>query len=205
MGAVSFACVTMIGDNLRHLWFGISPVSDVRSQPSGSMVVHLEVFTNRARHASPLHRCAPDKTRTACRWRSMGAVSFVCVTTIDADLRKSASSAVQYSRSTIGVDGRSPGGFYKPGDACVAPTQIYRTHRAWDGASTPVAFLCRASTTSSWRVEELFRWSSLPAGRGMRHPYKDLPLPRSVRRAGAFSWASFHSVDRHVAGVGRAE
>ena len=44
MGAVSFVCVTMIGDNLRHLWFGIPPVSDVRSQQSGSMVVHLEVF-----------------------------------------------------------------------------------------------------------------------------------------------------------------
>ncbi len=76
MGVVSFACVTMIGDNLRHLWFGIPPVSDVRSQQSGSMVVHLEVFTNWARHASPLHRYAPDKVGTACRWRFMGAVSF---------------------------------------------------------------------------------------------------------------------------------
>ena len=36
-----------------------------------------------------------------------------------------------YSRSTIVVDGRSPGGVYEPGDACVAPTQIYRTHRGW--------------------------------------------------------------------------
>ena len=87
MGSLPFVCVTMIGDNLRHLWFGIPPVSDVRSQPSGSMVVHLEVFTNRARHASPLHRCGPDKVGTACRWRSMGAVSFVCVTIIGDNLR----------------------------------------------------------------------------------------------------------------------
>ena len=35
-------CVTTIGNNLRHLWFGIPPLSDVRGQPSGSMIVHLE-------------------------------------------------------------------------------------------------------------------------------------------------------------------
>ncbi len=34
--------VITIGNNLRHLWFGIPPLSDVRGQPSGSMVVHLE-------------------------------------------------------------------------------------------------------------------------------------------------------------------
>ena len=28
----------------------------------------------------------------------------------------------------------------------LAPTQIYRTYCAWDGASPPVAFLCRAPT-----------------------------------------------------------
>ena len=67
MGAVSFACVPLkaINADLRHLRFGIPPVSNVRGQPSGSMVVHLEVFTNRARHASPLHRCAPSKAGTA--------------------------------------------------------------------------------------------------------------------------------------------
>ena len=87
MGAVSFVCVTMIGDNLRHLWFGIPPVSNVRSQQLGSMVVHLEVFTSWARHASPLHRCAPYKAGTVCRWRSLGAVSFACATMIGDNLR----------------------------------------------------------------------------------------------------------------------
>ncbi len=38
--------------------------------------------------------------------------------------RSSASPVVQYSRSTIGVDGRSPGGLYEVGEACLAPTQI---------------------------------------------------------------------------------
>ena len=85
MGAVSFACVTMKAincANLRHLWFGIPPVSNVRSQQSGSMVVHLEVFN-------------------------------------------------------------------QPGEACLAPTQIYRTCRSWDAALAPVLFLCRASSVSS--------------------------------------------------------
>ena len=36
-----------------------------------------------------------------------------------------------WSRSTIVVDGGSSGGVYAKGDACVAPTQIYRIHRAW--------------------------------------------------------------------------
>ena len=36
-----------------------------------------------------------------------------------------------WSRSTFGVDGGSRGGVYAKGDACVAPTQIYRTHGAW--------------------------------------------------------------------------
>ena len=43
-----------------------------RGRQSGSMVVHLEVFTKWARRASPLHRHAPDGSGPACRWRSMG-------------------------------------------------------------------------------------------------------------------------------------
>ena len=35
---------------------------------------------------------------------------------------------VQYSRLTIGAESRSPGDLYKPGDACVAPTQICPRH-----------------------------------------------------------------------------
>ena len=64
------------GVNLCNLRFGIACVRSIRGQPSGSMVVHLEIFTTWARHTSPLPRYAPDKTGTACRWRSMGIVSF---------------------------------------------------------------------------------------------------------------------------------
>ncbi len=69
-------------------------------------------------------------------WFKPGAVAFVCAAmTIGDHLGKSAvrhSPCPGYSRSTIGVDGRSPGGLYILGDACVAPTQIYRPHRGWD-------------------------------------------------------------------------
>ena len=46
------------------------------------MVVHLEVFTNRATHALPRHRYAPDWTGRACRGVFMGAVPLVGVTVI---------------------------------------------------------------------------------------------------------------------------
>ena len=48
-------------------------------QQSGSPDVHLEVLTNRATRASPLHRYAPGKTGRACRGRFMAADLFVCV------------------------------------------------------------------------------------------------------------------------------
>ena len=77
-GRRSRSPLRIIGVNLCNLRFGIACVRSIRGQPSGSMLVHLEIFTTWARHASPLHRYAPDKTGTACRWRSMGIVSFVC-------------------------------------------------------------------------------------------------------------------------------
>ena len=97
-------------------------LSDGRSQQSGSVVVNLEVLTNRARHASPLHRfiepTAPGMPRRHHRDGSRNC---------------------------------SVGAVYKPGEACLAPTQIYRTHRAWDAASAPVAFFCRASSSMNLR------------------------------------------------------
>ena len=72
MGAISFARATItIGDHLRE---SASSAVDGRGQQSRSAIANLEIFTQRATHASPLHRYAPDKTGAACRWRSMGAV-----------------------------------------------------------------------------------------------------------------------------------
>ena len=92
------------------------------------MVAHLEVFTNRATRASPLHRfiepTAPGRFPLYPFRSSAGR-------------RHSVPSAVRmfavsgWSRSTFGVANRQSGGLYILGDACVAPTQIYRTHRAW--------------------------------------------------------------------------
>ena len=128
MGAVSFACVIMIA-NLRHLWFGIPPVSNIRSQPSGSMVVHLEVFTNRARHASPLHRSIEPAGAGMPRWHPF------C----------SSAGRHRYHR-----------------DATIVPLEVFTTwathasplHRSIEFTglrcrSTPVLFLCRASSVSS--------------------------------------------------------
>ena len=197
--------------NLRHLRFGIACVRSIRGQPSGSMNANLEVFTNRARHTSPLHRYAPDKTGTACRWRSMGVVSFVW-RTISAIGDKSASSVVrhspraQYSRSTIGVDGRSPGGLYNLGEACLAPAQICPRQ---DRYGVPLAFHGRRfirlrdhDRRSAVNLRHLrfafavnhrgrcsLTWRSLHPGRRTRRPYPDMPPTGPVWCAWAFQGA----------------
>ena len=116
-----------------------SPVSGIRGQHSGSMVVCLEVFTQRATQASPLHRFIEPTAPGRSHWypfrSSAGRHRH--------NLRKSANSAVRcsrcpgWSRSTFVVDGGSPGGVYEPGDACVAPTQIgpYPPGLAYRGVS----------------------------------------------------------------------
>ena len=55
--------VITIGNNLRHFWFGIPPLSDVRVYLSASMVVHPTVWTNRATHASPIRQTCPRQDR----------------------------------------------------------------------------------------------------------------------------------------------
>ena len=71
-GRRSRSPLRIVGVNLRNLQFGVPCVRSIRGRQSGSMVVHLEVFTKWARHASPLHRYAPDGSGTAWGWRSMG-------------------------------------------------------------------------------------------------------------------------------------
>ncbi len=71
---------------------------------------------------------------------------------------------VRHSRLTIGVDNRSPGGLYNLGDACVAPTRIYRPHRAWDA---PVGARSVPPDGGHWRRgQSSFRRS--PFRRGVR-------------------------------------
>ena len=90
------------------------------------MVVHLEVFTTWARHASPLHRYAPYWTGMVCVGVSgRRSRSPLCIVGVNLrNLRFGVPWVLGWSRSTIGVDGRSPGGLYEVGEACLAPTQI---------------------------------------------------------------------------------
>ena len=151
-------CVTTIGNNLRHLWFGIPPLSDVRGQQSGSMVVHLKVFTNRATHAVRYQDILYSLYRT-CFTHSGGEVTFhghgffpLCVTTIGNNLRHlwfgipplPDVRSQQSGSMIVHLEAVN-----EPGDACVAPTKIYRTHRAWNAPSAPVPFLCRALPSPS--------------------------------------------------------
>ena len=95
------------------------------------MVVHLEVFTKWARHASPLHRHAPDWTGMVCVGVSGGS-SRSPLRIIGVNLRN-LRFGVPWVRGghgqQIGVDGGSPGGLYEVGEACLAPTQ---TRPRWE-------------------------------------------------------------------------
>ena len=124
-GGSSRSPLCIVGVNLRNLQFGVPCVRSIRDQQSGSMVVHLEVFTKWARHASPLHRHAPYWTGMVCVGVS-GRRSRSPLRIIGVNLRnlRFNSLSLEHSRSTIGVDGGSPGGLYEVGEACLAPTQI---------------------------------------------------------------------------------
>ena len=117
--------VVIICANLRILRFGISWVRGGRGRQSWSMGVHLAVLTQRATHASPLHRFIESTAPGRSHWypfRSSAGRRH--------NLRKSENCAVWRSRCRGGRGRQSGsmgvhlGGVYEPGDACVAPTQI---------------------------------------------------------------------------------
>ena len=94
--------------------------------------------------------------------------------------------------------------FCELGDACVAPTQIYRTsprlgcpvgarfvpsarrHRHNLGKSALSAARSADREILAPRVEELSSWRPLRTGRRMCRPYTDMRATRPVRRAWAF-------------------
>ena len=98
---------------------------------TGRGIVPLELFTNRARHASPLHRFIEPTAPGMPRRRPLRF------------------SAGRRRHHRDGSRNCSVGAVCKPGEACLAPTKIYRTHRTWDAWSASVAFLCGASSASS--------------------------------------------------------
>ncbi len=113
--------------NLHNLRFGIPCVRNGRGQQSRSIIVHLEVFTNRATHASPLHRYAP--TRPGQRARPFHG--HRCVRLRNHDWRSSAEicrSAFPCSGGGRGQQSRSIvvhlEVFTNRATQCVAPTQI---------------------------------------------------------------------------------
>ena len=114
---------------------------DVGIIVTGRGIVPLELFTNRARHASPLHRFIEPTAPGMPRRRPLRF------------------SAGRRRHHRDGSRNCSVGAVYKPGEACLAPTQIYRTHRAWDASSAPVAFSAGRRRHHRDGVEELFRWS----------------------------------------------
>ena len=124
-GRRSRSPLRIVSVNLRNLRFGVPCVRSIRGRQSGSMVVHLEVFTKWARHTSPLHRYAPDGSGMVCVGVS-GRRSRSPLRIIGVNLRnlRFNSLSLEHSRSTIGVGGRSPGGLYEVGEAYLAPTQI---------------------------------------------------------------------------------
>ena len=82
--------VITIGNNLRHLWFGIPPLPDVRGQQSGSMVVHLEAVKEPATHAvryqdilyslyqDMLYTSVPEAKRRPFRGHMYPENRFIC-------------------------------------------------------------------------------------------------------------------------------
>ena len=173
------------------------------------MVVHLEVFTTWARRASPLHRYAPYWTGMVCVGVS-GRRSRSPLRIIGVNLRnlRFNSLSLEHSRSTIGVDGGSPGGLYEVGEACLAPTQIcprrerygvcgrFRApfpfapaHSRRKSAQSTVQFPVSGAFAINNRGRWSFTWRSLRSGRGMPRPYPDTPPTGAVLCAWAFQGA----------------
>ncbi len=89
---------------------------------TGRGIVPLELFANRARRASPLQRSI-ELTAPGMLGR-----------------RPLRSSAGRRRHHRDGPRNCSVGAVYKPGEACLAPTQIYRTHRTWVLGRRPLRF-----------------------------------------------------------------
>ena len=145
MGAVSFVCRTQeVGDHRRNSAVWCSRCRGIRGRHSWSTVVHLEVLTQRATHASPLPRYAPIRPV----WRAGAFHGGRSPFAPAHDRRKSANSAVRcwrcWGSRCRGGRGRESwltgvhlGGVDAKGDACVAPTQIgpYPPGLAYRGVS----------------------------------------------------------------------
>ena len=138
-GRRSRSPLRIIGVNLCNLRFDIACVRSIRGQPSGSMIVSPGDLYNLGEACLAPTQTGPRQDRYGVRGRFRAPFPFAPAH----NRRKSAQSAVWYrlcpehSRSTIGVDGRSPGGLYNLGEACLAPTQ---TRPRQDRYSVPWAF-----------------------------------------------------------------
>ena len=130
-------------------------MSGIGGRHSRSTVVHLEVFTNRATHASPLHRfIGPYPPGLAYRGVPIGTrfVPLRGVVIIGASSVEFCGSVIPlgpgWSRSTIGVDGGSCGGLDASGRRRRRPyTDLSNATAPGRSHWYPVSFLCGASST----------------------------------------------------------
>ena len=181
-----------------------------RGRQSGSVVVHLEVFTNWARHASPLHRYAPYWTGIVCvgvserRSRSPLRIIGVNLRNLRFDSlplwggrgRQSGSVVVHLEVFTKWARHASPLHRYAPywtGIVCVgvpwAPFPFAPVHSRRQSAKSAVRFPVSGAVAVDNRGRWSFTWRSLRSGRGTPRPYTDMPLTGPVLCAWAFQGA----------------